>query len=578
MENKKILSKTAPIILLAFIFSVLISCTFTEDPQALEPAPETEEATAAEAPQEPEEIIPVRLWIDELIPESFQGVIVQEARKTFGMRETEEVDIDFDIGVTISPPGRSHEIFWVLAPVVPFYTYNDYVDIDDLKAYWDGSRDALDYITNDHSEPGFVLSREVFDILEEIWGESNNQDITILDDNDVHSYMIENEDSFSIVPFDAIAREYKVLEIGGMSIFDRDLDIMDWPLAAGIEVAGDDPGKVESLVANIKSTLPSNRNLDRLTTLNMTGVTAIVRQIARRIEADGSITSPGEKIAETLRDADITHISNEIPFVEGCTTDARPQGLVFCSNADNIELLRYVGTDVIELTGNHMIDKGHDWMHFTLDLYEEEGWQYFGGGRDLEDSYKPAIFDINGNRIALLGANTFGPDWNWATENTPGSARINMWHEEQYEQDMQKFEQIIKDLKDQGYIVIFTFQHEEIYQYSPNENHIADFRRMIDAGADIVSGSQSHHPMGFEFRGDGFIKYGLGNLFFGQQLQILGNNPGLIPKHIFYNGRHINTVIATTMLNDFSQPRLTTPEERSRLLENIFDASIREEW
>ncbi len=178
----------------------------------------------------------------------------------------------------------------------------------------------------------------------------------------------------------------------------------------------------------------------------------------------------------------------------------------------------------------------------------------------------------------FLGANTFGPEWNWATEETPGSARINMWDEIQYEQDMQKFEQLIKELKDQGYMVIFTFQHEEIYQYSPNQNHITDFRRMIDAGADIVSGSQSHHPMGFEFRDEGFIKYGLGNLFFGQQLQILGNNPGIIAKHVFYKGQHINTILKTTMLNDFSQPRLTTEEERLNLLQSIFDASIREQW
>ncbi len=39
---------------------------------------------------------------------------------------------------------------------------------------------------------------------------------------------------------------------------------------------------------------------------------------------------------------------------------------------------------------------------------------------------------------------------------------------------------------------------------------------MKDAGADIVSGSQAHQPQGMEIRGDGFINYGLGNLFFGQ--------------------------------------------------------------
>ena len=230
-----------------------------------------------------------------------------------------------------------------------------------------------------------------------------------------------------------------------------------------------------------------------------------------------------------------------------------------------MELLRYVGTDVIELTGNHMNDFGNKWMNYTLDIYDEEGWPYFGGGRNLEDSYSPAILESNGNRFAFLGFNWWGPISNWATEDSPGSAPPHF----------EEFEAIIKELKEEGYIVIFTFQYIESYQYEPVPQQVIDFRRMADAGADIVSGSQSHHPMGVEFRGDGFINYGLGNLFFGQQLEVLGNNPGIIPKHIFYKGKHINTILITTMLNDFSQPRLTTPEERVELLDSIFSGSLR---
>ena len=70
---------------------------------------------------------------------------------------------------------------------------------------------------------------------------------------------------------------------------------------------------------------------------------------------------------------------------------------------------------------------------------------------------------------------------------------------------------------------------------------------MIDAGADIVSGSQAHQPMGVEFRGNGFINYGLGNLFFGQACRDSGVRQGIIAKHIFYEGKHINTVLITTM-------------------------------
>jgi poly-gamma-glutamate capsule biosynthesis protein CapA/YwtB (metallophosphatase superfamily) len=67
---------------------------------------------------------------------------------------------------------------------------------------------------------------------------------------------------------------------------------------------------------------------------------------------------------------------------------------------------------------------------------------------------------------------------------------LNVWDEAQKEEDFKKMEGIIKELKEQGYLVIFTFQYQEFERYSPTENQIADFRRIIDAGADIVSGSR----------------------------------------------------------------------------------------
>ena len=77
-----------------------------------------------------------------------------------------------------------------------------------------------------------------------------------------------------------------------------------------------------------------------------------------------------------------------------------------------------------------------------------------------------------------------------------------------------------------------------------------------------------------EFTEDWFINYGLGNLFF-DQMRELGTRQGLIAKHIFYKGEHINTVIITTMLEDYSQPRLATQEERALILESVFAASIK---
>lgn len=584
MKRKNLFTHVFTLILILLAISVAsVSCQITwygekdisetgEAGDMNEAGSQLQEQGGEKSEDEAEEITTISLWISNLIPEYISTEVRYELSKVFDEIIIADEKDNSDVWVEIDISGKESEIRWVLVPVVSFFRSFDDITYENIKEFWGGNKEVLNYISVDGSEPELIVTEEVFKVLEKIFGKSGNENIKI-ESREELSLNIENNNSLSIVPFNDIEKKYKVLNLDNMSVFDKDLDTASYPLALTVSVESNNPDFESKIAESFSEVSITNRDMEKLASVIMTGVTAIVRQVARKIESDG-VLSPGEKIAEVLRGADITHISNEIPFVEGCE-GTRPKGLVFCSSPEYIGLLRYVGADVIELTGNHMNDYGHEWMYYTLDMYDEEGWPYFGGGRNLEDSYEPATFEIGSNKIAFLGANTFGPASNWATEDTPGSARINMWGEIEKKEDMRKFEAIIEELKKEGYIVIFTFQYEETYSYTPTEVQIADFRRMIDAGADIVSGSQSHYPMGVEFRREGFINYGLGNLFFGQQLAILGNNPGIIAKHIFYKGKHINTVLITTMLNDFSQPRPTSPEERVKLLNSIFAGSIR---
>ena len=581
MRSRNLFTHTLVIILIfMLIIATTISCRITGlGGKDISDTAKTGDVSGVDSKQQEEEsenveeeITAINLWISDLIPGYINTEVRNELSKVFDEIIIVDSKEDSDVWVEIDTSYKDSAVTWILVPVVSFFRNFDDLSYEDIKEFWTGNNEVLNYISIDGSETQLILTEEIYKVLEEILGKIVNENIKIVSAGEL-PLDIENNNSFSIIPFDSIEKEYKVLNLDNMSVFDKELDNASYPLALNISLESNNPEFERIIAEGFSGITITNRDTEKLASVIMTGVTAIVRQLARKIEADG-VLSPGVEIADVLRDADITHISNEIPFVEGCD-GTNPQGLVFCSKPEYIELLRYVGTDVIELTGNHMNDYGYEWMNYTLDMYDEEGWSYFGGGRNLEDSYKPATFEIGGNKIAFLGANTFGPESNWATEDTPGSARINVWGTVEKEEDMLKFEEIIKKLRREGYIVIFTFQYEETYNYSPTEIQIIDFRRIIDAGANIVSGSQSHWPMRVEFRGDGFINYGLGNLFFGQQSDFMGNNPGIITKHIFYKGEHINTILITTMLNDFSQPRPTTPEERVELLNSIFAGSIR---
>ena len=268
-----------------------------------------------------------------------------------------------------------------------------------------------------------------------------------------------------------------------------------------------------------------------------------------------------------LRDADILHVSNEIPFTETCPKPfanlQNDANLVFCSKPEYIQLLEAIGTDVVELTGDHFRDWGADAMLYTIDMYNQRGWQYYGGGTDLADGMQPALFEHNGNKIAFIGCNAKPPGYATASATSPGAVHC----------DMDAMAKVVKEVTADGYLPIFTFQHLEYYTYTINENLVEDFEKAADAGAVIVSGSQAHQPHALEFYKGATLHYGLGNLFFDQYNEGFPQRQAFMDRHVFYDGRYINTELLTIMFIDMARPRLMTADERANLLETVFAAS-----
>jgi hypothetical protein len=71
--------------------------------------------------------------------------------------------------------------------------------------------------------------------------------------------------------------------------------------------------------------------------------------------------------------------------------------------------------------------------------------------------------------------------------------------------------------------------------------------------------------MGFEINENGFINYGLGNIFFGQALSE-GTKQGIISKHIFYKNRHINTETIPYIIENYNQPKVIEGEDKDAFI------------
>ncbi|HEY5729744.1 MAG TPA: CapA family protein [Anaerolineales bacterium] len=458
-------------------------------------------------------------------------------------------DIPFSasMNLDVSKPGDDGIRFeWIYALVAPFPTIRDGVTSDELASLWTSGGIPL------------LMAESTLRAFTAIWGEPGTGSVRSVIDESQLLDTAWNESAWAVIPFESLDPKWKVLAVDGQSPTRKYFSISNYPLVIDFTLQPNG-------IVDASSWALSNYDPDKLTTVIMTGVTALVRATALTMELKGS-TYPGEKMRDIFREADIMHVSNEIPFFTGCPyPKPQPGALVFCSDPKYMDLITDIGTDVIELTGNHFADYGPQAMYETLDIYRVNNIPYFGGGQDLQDSLKPALFEVNGNKIAFVGCNK--PDVNrfpTATDYQPGAAPCNFDY----------LPQQINSLKAEGFVVISTFQWNESYDYKPSPQQRDDFRFMADSGASIVSGSQAHYAQTMEFYDGAFIHYGLGNLFFDQ----MGDQdwmPGGIrrlffDRYVIYDGRLISVELITAMLEDYSRPRIMNEDERAGFLQDYF--------
>lgn len=465
-----------------------------------------------------------------------------------------------DIIIEVASDEQIYELvsYQVYALVAPFFTVQDDIALKQLTVLLSGKEDQEETPFN------AIFATEPISLLKRLLDSKNPNQVKLSPTDDLSAIP---DGSWMIVPFDELQPEFKVVSIDGLNPLDDDFDPSDYALSLpiGVRIGTSDreidPDQLVSLLPE------SNYKPDQLTSLIMTGVTAMARDTAFVMSTEGALY-PGTNIRSVMRASDLTHISNEVSFFENCPfPDPDYEGFIFCSDPEYMDLLVDLGTDIVELTGNHNNDVRAiykvDSVPYSLDLYRKNDMQWYAGGTNLTNAKAPLKIEHNGNKLAFVGCNSYGPYMAWATDDSSGSAPCEDW---------EWIKQSIAELKQEGYLPIVTLQFQEEYLYTATSMAIRDFRPLAEAGAVIVNGSQSHVGKALEFYSDALIHYGLGNLFFDQPGFFITYD-GFIQKHFFYQGRHISTQLLTITLEDTAKPRFMTEDERAKFLQDIFDAS-----
>ncbi len=456
---------------------------------------------------------------------------------------------------------------WLYAPVVAFPTIAENVNLADIKAYWKGNGAALASLTPKGSMPTFVVAPLVLRWLTSWLGApAPNITVQVVPPDGVAGSIWKlraaGTAAWSIVPFQSLDPSEKVLTLDGANVLSPGL--VAYPLEQSFTLSGAYRETTAAMLKRLGNFPTTNHDPAKLTVLVMTGTTALTRATAYQMEQTG-ITLPARDILPFLSDASIVHTSNEVAFTADCPYPNplyQVTGMTFCSRETYFDLLKAIHLNVVESTGNHVNDWGKPAFAHTLDLYDAAGIANFGGGRDAEHARAAAIVHDHANTIAFIGCNPVGPAYAWATDSSPGSAQCD---------DVFLAKEIPR-LKSVANIVIMTLQYQEYYTYNAPDDQVAFFRKYADMGADVVFGSQAHHPQGFAFVNGKFIHYGTGNLFF-DQMDDIETRQMFADKLIVYDGKHISTTLFTGLNEDYSRPRPMTASERAGFLATVFAAS-----
>ena len=440
------------------------------------------------------------------------------------------------------------------AVVAPFQALRDDISLVELQARWAGEAIAPLYAVP-------MAVEELTPVLGVFGGEVVKTEALL-------ERLLAQPEALGILPFDGLDPTYKVLTVEGVNVLSNQLDAVNYPLGVALLLQGAQAPNLGPHLAPAFAAF-TNRDPSKLTTLIMTGVTAMCRMTADRMERYGTFY-PTLVISDVLRAADITHVSNEVPFIRGCRVNTTPNNLVFCSDYDYWEALVAIGTDIVGLSGNHVNDYGYEGARESLAFYREHKMPIYGSGLNVEEACAPLIIEHHGNKLAFLATLAWNPKEAWATASAPGACYF-------YEQKERLLE-TIRRLRQEVDLVLVELQYLETYNPFPTAQQVEEFRELRAAGAQVVTGVQSHVPQAWEPYGvhdpggPGIILYGLGNLFF-DQMWSWETRTGLIARHTIYDGRLLTSEILTTVLEDYAQPRWATPEEREEILRRIHEAA-----
>jgi poly-gamma-glutamate synthesis protein (capsule biosynthesis protein) len=212
---------------------------------------------------------------------------------------------------------------------------------------------------------------------------------------------------------------------------------------------------------------------------------------------------------QEIADADIFFVNEEFPFSDRGTQAADKQ-YTFRLPPEKVSIFQEIGIDGVTLANNHALDFGTDALLDSCATLDSVGIPHTGAGANLDAARQAVTYEVNGRKIAIIGASRVFPQADWAAgANHPGMLSAY---------DPTVLLEQIRTLKQNQDIVIAYIHWGIEREETPNDLQKNLARQLIDAGADLVIGAHPHVLQGIEYYKGKPIIYSLGNFIFGSSI------------------------------------------------------------
>lgn len=188
------------------------------------------------------------------------------------------------------------------------------------------------------------------------------------------------------------------------------------------------------------------------------------------------------------------------------------KGIHYRMHPDNVGVVSAAKIDCCVLANNHVLDWSYPGLEQTLSSVRSAGSLTVGAGLDERQATAPVVVETDqGGRVVVVavGAESSGVEASWeAGDDRPGVAMTTL-----STADIEALAERIASVARPGDIVVVSIHWGPNWGYHIPSVHRRFAHSLIDeAGAHVVHGHSSHHPMAIEVYQGRPIFYGCGDL------------------------------------------------------------------